>query len=79
MITKNYDYWQDSYDFQPADSVEEQIDGTKMIFTGFNMISKMIGDTFKGIPYNISSVIPADDGLSARVSKKALIIVGRLP
>ncbi|KAJ3304266.1 hypothetical protein HDV03_003003 [Kappamyces sp. JEL0829] len=66
MISKNYDYWQDSYDFETEESTD-QTSETKMIFTGFNMVSKLFHDAFRGVPYNISGVIPADHGLSARL------------
>lgn len=61
MITKNYDYWGDRYVFQ------DDMEPFNPLDTGFGLVSQLWKETFKGLPYHISGLIPADKHLSDRL------------
>jgi uridine phosphorylase len=71
LITKNYDYWGDRYVFQ------EDMEPMNPLDTGFGLVSQMWRDTFKGLPYHISGLIPADRHLSERLMESLKLELGQ--
>ncbi|KAJ3262244.1 hypothetical protein HK103_002657 [Boothiomyces macroporosus] len=67
LVTKNYDYWVQDYHYESEDEAEADSPLGKIFDTGYGVVTKAFHDTFRGIPYHISAVIPADLQLSTHL------------
>ncbi|KAJ3325187.1 hypothetical protein HDV06_004977 [Boothiomyces sp. JEL0866] len=67
LVTKNYDYWVQDYHYESEDEAEADSPLGKIFDTGYGVVTKAFHDTFRGIPYHISTVIPADLQLSTHL------------